>query len=148
MMGGPGDVDAATAAVIAAAMRRVASADGEVHPREIDLVEELERAIPPNTTVDPHLRLRGDARHVLLRSCALLALADGQVSEKELEVIHEIASAHGASWVEVEAAIVEGKRWFIRHFRGVVRFRESVVRIAQELEIDEDELETLLRDER
>jgi hypothetical protein len=70
------------------------------------------------------------------------------VSEKEFEVIHEIAAHHGASWVEVEDAIVTGKKWFISHFRGVVRFRESVVRIARELEIDEDELEALLRDER
>lgn len=138
-------VDAAATAVIVAAMRRVAAVDGQVHARELEFVLELEASIPPGTALDPHLRLSGDARHVLLRSCALLALADGRVSEPELEAIHEIASVHGATWVEVEAAIVDGKRWFLSHFRGVARFRESVLTIARELEVEGEELEALMR---
>jgi uncharacterized tellurite resistance protein B-like protein len=134
---GPVDLDARTAAVIAAGMRRVATADGNIHPNELSLIEDFERDIPEGT--EPTATI-GDAavRAVYLKSLVMVALADGRISDPEQVVIADLAAAVGADDADIEAATAAVKREFISVFKGVTHFRDQVEALASELGVSLD----------
>ena len=131
------DLDAKTAAVIASGMRKVALADGEVmHPNEISLIEQFESEIPEGT---PSTATIGDAgvRAVYLKSLVMVALADGRISERELEVITDLAASVGADAEDVAETTRAVKHEFMAVFSGVTHFKEQVESVASELGIDD-----------
>lgn len=132
------ELDARTAAVIAAGMRRVATADGEtLHPNELSLIEDFERDIPEGT--EPTATI-GDAgvRAVYLKSIVMVALADGRISDEERSVILDLAAGVGADPADVEEATNAVKREFIAVFKGVTHFRDQVEALAAELGVSLD----------
>ncbi|MCB9670386.1 MAG: hypothetical protein H6736_19085 [Alphaproteobacteria bacterium] len=132
------DLDARTAAVIAAGMRRVATADGEaLHPNELSLIEDFEKDIPPGTQPTATI---GDAaiRSIYLKSLVMVALADGRISEEEKDVIMDLAQSVGADRGDVDQATEDVKREFISIFKGVTHFRDQVETLAAELGISLD----------
>lgn len=131
------DLDARTAAVIAAGMRRVAIADGNIHPNELSLIEDFERDIPAGTEATATI---GDAtiRAIYLKSLVMVALADGRISDPEKSVILDLAASVGADDADVAAATQEVKREFISVFKGVTHFRDQVEALAVEMGITLD----------
>lgn len=138
------DLDARTAAAIASGMLSVALADGDVHPRELEIIQGFRDAIPDD--VDPNgVLIQDDAtREVLVRSLLMVALADGRISDVEREVVVEICRTHGVSDEALEAAEDELRRAFLGHFAGASAFRDQALAIAAELGIPEDEAEKIL----
>lgn len=131
MFGASLELDAATARRIGDDMLRVALADGDVHPRELALIEGFRAEIP---TAEAGANLTDpEVRRAWLHSLVLVALADGVVSPEERVVIIRLAEEHAISDVEVDAQIFAAKRWFLEHFSGVTIFREAVADIAAEL---------------
>jgi uncharacterized tellurite resistance protein B-like protein len=96
------ELDARSAAVIAAGMMAVALADGEAHPREVEMIEAFRKELPEG--VDPSGVVLEDPweREVFVRSLLMVAVADGAVSDDEGKVIEELARAHGVSEEQLE----------------------------------------------
>ncbi len=107
------DIEAVEAAVIARGMRSVAAADGNVHPREIDIIAAFEAELPPGIQVDDALVLRPAVHEVFVRSLAIVALADGHVSPKEQAEIDRLAARHGVSREVVASEVLGAKRYFL-----------------------------------
>lgn len=132
------DLDAKMAAVIAAGMRKVALADGDVmHPNELQLIEAFEKDIPPGTPASGAIRDAG-VREVFLKSLVMVALADGRISDSEKAVISDLAAGVGADGDDVERTTHAVKREFLAVFDGVTHFREQVKAVAEELGVDLD----------
>lgn len=96
------ELDARSAAVIAAGMMAVALADGEAHPREVEMIEAFRKELPEG--VDPSGVVLEDPweREVFVRSLLMVAVADGTVSDGERQVIRELARAHGVDASQVD----------------------------------------------
>lgn len=133
------DIDARTASAIAAAMRAVALADGQLHAGELTLIEAFEADLPDH--VDPSgVRITDPAvREVLLHAMVATALADGRMGQAERAVIDELARAHGATLADVEAMLDTVRREMFAHFRGVHHFRDEALAIAHELGLSPDD---------
>ncbi|MFT4622804.1 MAG: uncharacterized membrane protein YebE (DUF533 family) [Myxococcota bacterium] len=134
----PVELDAPTAAAIALAMRAVAQADGMVHPREMALVAEFERGLPSG--IEPAAQLSPAAARTLLRSVIMVALADGNISEAEHVAIAALSAEHGLEDDALDELVLSVKRDFLDHFAGRTQFRGSVIRVAEELGLDDDTL--------
>lgn len=141
------DIDARTAAAIAAGMLAVALADGEVHPRELEMIQGFKDAIPDE--VDPSgVAITDDAvRRVLVQSLVMVALADGAISEVERATIREISRAHGASDAVIAEVEAEVRRAMFAQLRGASHFRDDALAVAAELGLDRQEAEHILDDD-
>jgi len=139
----PVPIDAESAAVIARGMRIVASADGHLHPRELALIASFERELPDAGDAGGVLRDDPSLRQVYVRSLVMLALADGRISDVEREAIGELCTRQDISAEEVDEEILVVKRRFLSVFRGVTVFRDSVVRVARELGLPDEEVAAL-----
>jgi tellurite resistance protein len=134
-------VDEAAAAVIAAGMKAVAEADGDVHPQELALIAAFESDVGSGAAGDAVAALNSaEVRDVYLRSLLMVALADGVISDEEEAVIRALAADLGFDDAAVDAATLAVKRQFLSTFSGVTVFRESAVRIAAELGLSEEDL--------
>lgn len=137
-------LDGPAAAVISAGMKAVAKADGDVHPRELQMIEAFEADLPSIDVPDPRAALGSkDVRDAYVRSLVMVALADGTISEPEGAVIRELSTAMGLTDADVDEAILEVKRWFLKRFAGVTVFRDTVEQIARDLGLDPAELDSL-----
>lgn len=94
-MGTERELEARSAAVIAAGMMAVALADGEAHPREVAMIESFTEELPAG--VDPSGVMLSDPweQEIFVRSLVMVAVADGHVSEEESSLIHRLARDHG-----------------------------------------------------
>jgi len=127
-------LDGPAAAVISAGMKAVARADGDVHPRELELIAAFEADLPDVGRPDPRLALATtDLRDAYVRSLILVALADGVISEEEERVIGELCSALGVEQHTIDQVTLEVKQWFLSRFSGVTVFKDAVDAIAQDL---------------
>lgn len=135
-------LDGPAAAVISAGMKAVARADGDVHPREVELIEAFERDLPTTDIPDPRSALgTTDLKGAYVRSLVMVALADGRISPEERAVIAELCGALGVSDDEIAAAEKDVKRWFLQRFSGVTVFRDVVESIARELGLEPSEID-------
>ncbi len=135
------DLDASAAAVIAQGMREVAQADGVIHQRELQLIATFEADIPPGGDADA--ALDDEVKPLYLRSLIMVALADGVITDKEAERINALADAQAIGRAMVHSETLEVKRWFLQAFQGVSIFRDAVVRVANDLGLDESEVAAL-----
>lgn len=140
------ELEAREAAVIAQGMRSIAAADGNVHPREIDIIAAFELDLPSGTAADDTLVLRPETHPVFIRSLAIVALADGHISQRETDEITRLASRHGIEPAVVDEELLAAKRYFLSTFQGVRVFREAVVTVAKELGLPEGEVDLLTTD--
>ena len=138
----PVSIDADAAAIIAMGMRTVAKADGVIHHRELNLIASFEAAIPHGH--EPGGLLGSDGlRTAFVRSLVMVALADGVITDAELEQIRELCREQGIDSERLDSEIVGVKRRFLSVFAGVNFFRDSVVRVARDLGLSEAEVEAL-----
>ncbi len=136
------DVDSHSAAVVAAAMREVAKADGDVHPRELALIAEMADGLPD---ADPRTPLATDLlRRAYLQSLAMVALADGVISEAERTVIADLAASQGLDPDDVEIAVEDARRQFLGVFAGVQHFRADAEDIGRGLGLSDDAIVDVL----
>lgn len=136
------DLTPAEAAVVVAGMRAVAEADGDVHERELELINQLGEGLE---AADPHTALASaEARALYLKSCAMVALADGVLSSVECTVIRTIGAAQGFGGDEVDAILRDVKREFFSVFAGVKHFRDQAVAIGESLGLDRGEIDNIL----
>lgn len=134
------DLSAEAARAIADGMRVVALADGEIHQLEMALIEGFAVDIPTLEVV-PEDVIDSDAlRDAYLRSLVMVAVADGQVSPVEEQVILQLAGAVGRDADAVSACIREVKLSFLERFAGVRHFAESVSQIAADLGLSESDV--------
>lgn len=141
------DLDAASAAIIAAGMKAVAKADGDVHHRELELIETFEAEVKGAAPSDAASVLRSpDVRDVYLRSLLMVALADGTISPEEERVIRGLAGDLGFEEGQIDDVTRSVKMEFLAQFANVTVFRESVERIAEDLGLDADAVTHLHQD--
>jgi uncharacterized tellurite resistance protein B-like protein len=138
------DIDARVAAVIAAGMQAVALADGDEHPRELEMIASFRAELPEGVDASDMVLTDPAHRHVYVRSLVTVALADGRLSEVERHTVVELAHAHGISLEEVQRAVAEVSRDFLGSFRGVHVFRDQALALAESLGIGREEAEGLL----
>lgn len=137
------DLDAAQAAFVAQGMRRVATADGHIHERELNLIAAFEAELPEGSASSAPDLSDEAVREVYLRSLILVALADGRVSEAERTVIVELAGEVGIDAAHVDACVLIVKRRFLQVFAGVNVFRDAVVKVAGDLGLPASEVDAL-----
>jgi len=126
------DFDEKTAALIAKGMMAVAKADGDIHPREIALIQAFQADVPISD-LDEDAVLEPGSGATYLNSLVLVALADGHITPEEHTIINELAQKHGLSSDDVETSINWAKSYFLEAFSGVEIFKDSVTEIAESL---------------
>lgn len=138
------EIDARAAAVIAAGMRAVALADGEMHEAELALITAFEAELPEG--VDPAgVRLEaGPLQEVFLHSIVMVALADGCVSDAEYAAIVELGQSQGVSTELIDERVREAKRTFLKTFAGARAFHDEAVGIGEQLGLSHDEAEEVI----
>lgn len=138
------DLDARQATAIAAGMKAVALADGEAHPTEMSLIEGFLADLPEDIDVSGACFDTEAARGALLQSLYLVALVDGKLKDSEIQTIRSIATAHGASDAEIEAAEAAARRHLLGRLKGVQVFRDEALAVAAELGVPADEASQIL----
>ena len=133
-------IDASVAAVIAKDLRQIAEIDGHLHERELSLIEAFQKEIP-DTDSNDDVVLEGDKiRHAYLRSLIMLGLADGELAQEELDLIHQLANRRGINSEEVDSTTAQIKKEFFSIFSGVNLFRQSLMGIAEGMGLDSEEI--------
>lgn len=130
-------ISESAAAAISAGMKSVALADGEMHQAELALIRSF--AIPSDEkdgAVASEVIGDGGVREAYLHSLVMVALADGNISSDEDQVIRRLAGEVGLGDDDVDRAIGEVKQWFLAHFAGVSVFADSVAEIAAGLGLE------------
>lgn len=136
-------IDDRAACAIAAAMRLVADADG-AHPRELELIEQLESTITTKGKADFEAIDSDELREAFVKSLALVAFADGLVSDQEGEVISELAGKVGASSELVSRSINEVAQVLLAQLAGARIFRDEVVALGKQMGLDEETIRNVL----
>lgn len=131
------------AAVLAAGMREVALADGDMHQQELALIATFGGSDTGNVQDAPTVLTNSEVRAAYVRSLIMVALADGEISSSEQAKIRELAGAVGVGDSDVDAFVLDVKRFFLSAFSEVRVFRDAVVNIASDLGLPETEIEAL-----
>jgi hypothetical protein len=143
----PTELDQETASFIAAGLRELARADG-THPSELALIEAFEQEVgaAPATfdlTGDHPLRTP-EMREMFLRTCILLTLADGRISEVEGELLGRWAGMLGIDVASLAELYRQVKKTMLGHFQGAALFRDQAMEIGSELGLEEKDILTSL----
>lgn len=118
------------------AMREVAASDGD-HPRELALIEEFAAGVdldggPADLGAVDTL----ERAELFLQSLALLALADGRVTELERSAICNYARKLGYGEPEAERCLHDVAMGMLSKLRGVVQHREAAFDIGARMGLD------------
>ena len=132
------EIDDRAAAVIAAGMRKVAEADGDIHPNELALINDFAEGITSEAESASWVIRTDELRAAYLHSLVFTAMADGRVSPEERVVILGLASEVGMDEAAVEDEILEVKRTFLAQFSDLTVFRDTVATVASELGLSLD----------
>ena len=133
-------IDASVAAVIARDLRQIAEIDGHLHERELSLIEAFQKEIPEEASKDDIVLEGEKVRHAYLRSLIMLGLADGELADEELELIHKLANRRGIDSEVVDSTTAQIKKEFFSIFSGVSLFRQSLMGIAEGMGLDSEEI--------
>lgn len=141
----PVDLTVDQARHIAAAMLEVSAADGTV-PNEIRIIDAFIADLPGPLPGRPDLAVFSDPplKDVFLWSTALVALADGDLSEAERAVLDRYTVALGLSAVDLDRVLFQVRCHLLDSFRGITHFREEAVVIGKDLGLDEAEIAAVL----
>lgn len=147
IMGTVPDIDTQAGAAIAAAMRAVAISDG-MHPSEEALILEFEQSIGTSASTD----IDWDAidtpalKEALLKSCVLVAFADGSISDEESELLHAYANKLGLGEREVAKSIADVAQVLLSQLSGVKIFKDQVLELGRTMGLDELTIHSVLGD--
>ena len=145
------------ATAIAKAMQHVAAADG-VHQHEQELIDGffagcLEDAgeAPRALDDDPYdgAALAGALSseglvQAALKSCYMVALVDGAISDAEGACIEQIAKDLNMAPAALQACLLDVRKHFFQQFQGVTLFRDEATKIGRSLGLSDAEIDELL----
>ncbi|MGC6513899.1 MAG: hypothetical protein ACON4N_05360 [Myxococcota bacterium] len=134
-------------AVVAAGMRRVAMADGEMDAAELALIEDFETTLPEHIDDAARVLTNDVERSLYIRFLALTALCDHALTESEEQTIHELAREHGVDEADATAAIHATARAMFATFAGVSIFREEAIHIGSSLGLTAEQVNTMMTGE-
>ncbi len=139
------ELDARAAWTIATAMREVANADGE-HPNELALITAFEMELPEGAGDGVALEAldTDEAKEVFLKSLVLVALADGRMSEEEVQVIRSYSTRLGLAEHVLTDIIQQVSVMMLGHFAGLKHFRDQAQAIGRALGLDESTIDRVL----
>jgi len=140
------DIDSRAAGVIAVGMREMAMADGQEHPRELEMIALLESDLPESedATVQLDILDTVELKDTFLRSLALVALVDGALKPSESELIYSYGQQLGRSEDDVRSVLHDVAEIMLSAFSGVTVFREQAERIGQSLGLPDEAIARIL----
>lgn len=132
------EIAAPAARAIAAGMREMSLVDGE-HPGELAIISAFEADLPggPAAGVDLAVLDSPALREVFMKSLALVALADGQLSEPELALLRDYAERLALSEEQIGAVVAAVGEVMLSVFSGVSIFRSQAEDIGRHLGLDD-----------
>jgi tellurite resistance protein len=136
-------IDAVGAAYILAAMRAVAAADGKYTATEAAIIGAFEKRVgqlPPGSKTTMSA---GDMQDALMRAVILTALADGQMTDKERDIILKYAHKIRLTDADVAQRVITMKRYFLNTYMGKELFAEAVFQVGRGMGMSEEDLEKL-----
>ena len=141
------DIDTKAGAAIAAAMRAVAVSDG-MHPSEEALILEFEESIgtPATPEIDWDAIDTPALKEAFLKSCVLVAFADGSISDEESALLHEYAARLGLGDREVAKSIADVAQVLLGQLAGVKIFKDQVLELGRTMGLDELTIHSVLGD--
>ena len=142
------NIDTRAAGSIAVGMRKMAQADGQEHPRELEMIALLESDLPlaPTTTSEVDLAAfhSRDLQDTFLKSLALVALVDGALKSSESELIHRYGRGMGLTEDDVAVVLQDVAEVMLSAFAGVTVFREQALQIGKALGLSDDSIARVL----
>ena len=140
-------MDRETASFFAAGLRQLAEVDG-LHEKEIALIHAFEDGLDrvPCTfdLVGDHPLDTAEKRELFMRSAILLALADGDISEVEGELIGRYAHGLGIPVERLAELFRDVKVFLLSTFEDNTLFRDQAEQIGEELGLDTGDITTTL----
>lgn len=144
IMGTAAELDADAARTVAAAMREVARVDGS-HPREEALIDAFEADLPGDAGAVDLSTLKSAAdKEAFLKSCVLVAFADGSLSDAELELLKRYTAGMGLDPADLTRATRDVASALLSQFAGVKVYRDQVVQIGRQLGLDDKTIQSTL----
>ncbi len=125
-------LDSPVAALIAEDLRQLAAIDGELHERELALIEAFEGGIAEPAAAGGASLDSPALRRTYVRSLVMLALADGDLRREEHELILELADRRGVERAEVDRIIEHLGLQFYGDLEAARQFRDSLRQAAED----------------
>ena len=129
------DVDGITAITIAAGMKKMAMADGEMHPAELEMIESFLKEVKAESGEsgeDLGSLNTPELQETFLKSLALVALVDGVIRDQEVQLLNNYVQELGFSR-SAEAVFEEVGKSLLAQFRGVSAFRTQAEEVGRSL---------------
>ena len=123
---------------IAAAMKEMSAVDGEVHPDELAMIDQLLEGLDGVDSDHVNLMLFSEPQHkdILLKSVALVALADGKIMPEETALLERYSLDLGLENNHGIAIMREVGMAMLSYFRGVSVTRPKMEEIGRQLGLD------------
>ena len=140
------DVSDEASITFAIAMKKMASADGEVHPAEEEMIVSFlndAQAALPNVVEDLSTIKTPEMKSAFLKTLALVALVDGVLREPEIKLMQDYIDqlGYGDSATVVFEDVGRG---VLAQFRGVVAFRDQAEEIGRSFGLSETAIAEVL----
>lgn len=134
------ELDSAQLTSIAAAMKEMSAVDGEIHPDELAMINQLTEGFDVADSAEVDVSLFGNLqqKEIFLKSVALIALADGKILSEETALLEKYSvdlgldSGHGA------AIMTEVGKALLSYFRGVTVTRPKMEEIGRQLGLSDE----------
>ena len=144
----PLQMDRNTARFIAAGMLEVSECDG-VTPDESALISAFVEGLPngPAESVQHTAFNTPVLKEALIKSLALVAIADGEVTDGELEIIHGHGSSVGLKPETIDAYVTSVAESMLAEFaegKSFKIFREQIFEIGKKLRLTDESIERIL----
>jgi hypothetical protein len=144
----PTNLDRNIAKFIAAGMLEVSECDG-VTPDESALISAFVEGLPNGaaSSVDPSVFNTPTLKETLIKSLALVAIADGEVTDSEVEIIQKHGASIGLSESVVENYITAVAESMLSEFtegKSFKIFREQVFAIGRRMRLTDESIERIL----
>ena len=136
------ELDSAQLTSIAAAMKEMSAVDGEIHPDELAMIEQLTEGfdVSDNAEVDVSLFQEAQQKDIFLKSVALVALADGKILPEETALLEKYSVDLGLDSGYGTAIMTEVGKALLSYFRGVTVTRPKMEEIGRQLGLSEADI--------
>ena len=141
----PVELDKDTTVAIAIGMKNMAEVDDELHQDERVLIEGFlaDLGDPGSSSLDFSLLADPAVQDLFLRSLAMVALADGEIKQSEVELLQAYIDRLGGGRT-AQSVISEVGRSMLSRFAGVTVFREQAVALGRTLGLEDAEIDEVL----
>ena len=143
------DINAEAAISIAAGMRKMAMSDDEVHPSEVEMIEQFlndvkgeveanggDVASISSEDVNLDALSTDELKETFLLCLAMVALADGTIRDEEVALLQDYVDQMGFQQSGKQIIDMVGQM-MLSHFKGVSLFRSQAEEIGRALGLDE-----------